>query len=103
MDTERLIGYVLLSFGLGIIFFSIFSALPVFSGTKSPPQIFRLEKSTKPLSIGGMEIPGLELIPVDYLNLSGNLMFFILFLWFLVTAGGKIAAIGVSMLHVKKS
>jgi len=103
MDTERILGYLLLSLGLGIIFYSIFSALPVFSGTKDPPQIFKLEKSAKNISIGGVEIPGLEVVPVDYLNISGNIGAFIIFLWFLVAAGGRIAQIGVSMLNVRKT
>ncbi|MBN2250656.1 MAG: hypothetical protein JW724_01095 [Candidatus Altiarchaeota archaeon] len=98
MNPEKTIGYVLLLIGLGIISFSIFSAFAIFGGEKSPPELFKLEKSEKPLTIAGIEIPGLELVPAEYLNLSGNLMFFLLFMWLLISAGGRISSIGVSMI-----
>lgn len=98
MNPEKIIGYILLFIGLGIILFSIVSAFSVFTGSKRPPELFKLEKSSQPVSVGGVEIPSMEIIPVDYLNLSGNLMFYLLFMWLLISAGGKIASIGVSMI-----
>ena len=101
MDSEKTIGYALLMIGLGIIFFAIFSAFSIFNG-KMPPQIFNIQQSTKPITMNGQELPSMELIPTDYLNQSGNLTFFMLFMFFLVSAGGKVSSIGVSMLHTKK-
>ena len=102
MESDKTIGYGLLLLGLGIIFFAIFSSFSVFNG-KTPPQIFNVEPSTKPVTVSGQEMPNMELIPTDYLNQSGNLTFFMLFMFFLVSAGGKISSIGVSMLHAKKA
>ena len=101
MDSDKTIGYALLMIGLGIIFFAIFSAFSVFNG-KTPPQIINIQHSTKPITMNGQELPSMEIIPTEYLNQSGNITFFILFMFFLVSAGGKISSIGVSMLHAKK-
>jgi hypothetical protein len=101
MESEKTIGYALLMIGLGIIFFSIFSSFSIFNG-KTPPRIFNIQQSTKPITMNGQELPSMELIPSEYLNQSGNLTFFMLFMFFLVSAGGKISSIGVSMVHVKK-
>jgi hypothetical protein len=102
MDSDKAVGYVLLLIGLGIIFFSIFSALSVFNGSKAPPQLLNIEKSSDPITVGGMQIPGLEFIPTAYLNQSANLTFFMLFMFFLLSAGGRIASIGITMLSIKK-
>jgi len=98
MNLDKILGYMLLFFGLSIILFSIISAFSTFTGSKKPPELFRLEKSSQTISIGGIEIPGMELIPVEYLNLTGNLMFYFLLMWLLISAGGKIASIGVGMI-----
>ena len=97
MNHDKIIGYILLFIGLCIILFAIVSAFSVFTGSKKPPELFKIKKSSEPVSIGGIEIPGMEIIPVDYLNLSGNLLFYLLFMWLLLSAGGKIASIGVNM------
>jgi hypothetical protein len=102
MDPDKTIGYALLMIGLGIIFFAIFSSFSVFNG-KTPPQIFNIEQSAKPITMNGQEFPSMELIPSGYLNQSGNLTFFMLFMFFLVSAGGKISSIGVSMIQGKKT
>ena len=95
-------GYALLLLGLGIIFFAIFSSFSVFNG-KTPPQIFNMaKKSADPVMINGQELPSMEIVPTEYLNQSGNLTFFMLFMFFLVSAGGRISSIGVSMIHLKK-
>jgi len=93
MDPDKTIGYALLFIGLGTILFAIFSSFSVFNG-RSPPQVLNTEKSTESFTINGQELPGMELIPTDYLDQSGNLMFFMLFMFFLVSAGGKISSIG---------
>ena len=102
MDSDKAVGYILLLIGLGIIFFAIFSAFSVFNGSKTPPQLFNIVKSSEPITVGGMQIPGMEFIPTAYLNQSGNLTFFMLFMFFLLSAGGRIASIGISMLSIKK-
>jgi hypothetical protein len=101
MDSDKTIGYALLMLGLGIIFFAIFSSFSVFNG-KVPPKIFNIQQSTKPITMNGQELSSMELVPSEYLNQSGNLTFFMLFMFFLVSAGGKICSIGVSMIHIKK-
>lgn len=102
METDKTIGYALLSIGLAIIFFAIFSSFSVING-KSPPQIFNIERKTpEPVIVNGQELSNLELIPVEYLNQSGDLTFFMVFMFFLVSAGGKISSIGVSMIQPKR-
>ncbi len=101
METDKRLGYALLIVGLGIIFFAMFSSFSVFNG-KAPPHIFTIQKSTESVTVKGQEIASMEIIPTEYLNQSGDLTFFMLFMFFLVSAGGKISSIGVSMIHAPK-
>jgi hypothetical protein len=54
------------------------------------------------MTIQGIEIPAMDLVPADYLNKSGDYFLYILFMWLMMSAGGKIAAIGVSLIAIKK-
>ncbi|MEA3255577.1 MAG: hypothetical protein U9Q22_07055 [Candidatus Altiarchaeota archaeon] len=104
MNCDRIVGYLLLFLGLSIILASVITAFSTFTGSKKPPDIFKLEKSTQPISIpGGMQIPNMEIVPTGYFNLSGNLMACFLLTWLLISAGGKIASIGVSMIKKQKT
>lgn len=104
MNFNRILGYMLLSLGLSIILLSMISAFSVFTGSKNPPELFKLEKSSQPISLpGGMQIPDMEIIPPGYFNLSGNLMACFLLTWLLMCGGGRVAAIGVSMIKQKNS
>lgn len=94
-------GYALILAGLGIVFFAIFSTFSVFNGSKTPPQLLRIEKSSDPITVSGMQI-GMDLIPTEYFNQTGNYTFFMLFMFFLLSAGGRISSLGVSMLSMKK-
>ena len=102
MDSDKRIAYGLLVLGLGIIFFAIFSSFSVFNG-KTPPHLFNIQRTSEQITVKGQEIPSMEVIPTEYLNQSGDLTFFMLFMFFLVSAGGKISGIGVNMLHAKKT
>ena len=102
MEPEKTTGYLLLALGLVMIFFSLFSAFAVYSGMNSPPRLFDLEKQESSTNIAGTLIPSIEIIPIEYLNMSGNLTFFMLFMFFVASGGGKIASIGISLIKEPK-
>lgn len=102
MSAEKKTGYFLLFLGLGIILFSLLPAFDVFNGTRSPPKIFNVQKPAETLSVGGVALPVMDIVPVDYINRSGDLLFYLLFTALLIYAGGRISSIGVSLIAIRE-
>ena len=102
MSTEKKIGYFLLLLGLGIILFSLLPAFDVFNGSRSPPKIFNIQKPVETVSVSGIQLPVMDIVPIDYINRSGDMMFYLLFTCVLIYAGGRISGIGVSLVAIKE-
>jgi hypothetical protein len=77
---------------------SLIMVFYVFTGAMKPPALFKIQKqNTETTSIAGIIMPSIEVLPPEYLNLSGNLSFYMAFMFFIAYVGGKISNIGVSM------
>lgn len=44
MNLERVVGFLLVLLGLGVIIFTLFTSFQIFTGTMDPPQVFSLEE-----------------------------------------------------------
>ena len=122
MNTEKIIGYVLLIAGIGVIIGSTFSLYQVFTGQKTAPQVFQFESPSISLPTQqsfqlelpeGMTLPegvalpetknqpaeseGFKILPDETLNNMGNAGLYLLLMGFLASSGAKIASIGVKM------
>ena len=122
MTTERIIGFILLLIGVGIIFYSLYASYGIFTGTQNPPEFYSFSieapargEPQKPKSSlsSPEEIQGqfqdiiaqqLEnLLPTDTIPKTLNLFIWSLFAGILIFGGGQIAGIGVKVLAMRKS
>jgi len=98
MKTEKALGYILLFMGVVMMLSSLLLLYYVFSGAMNPPALFNIQKqNTATTSIAGITMPSIEVLPPEYLNQSGNLSFYMAFMFFIAYVGGKISSIGVSL------
>ncbi|MBN1262914.1 MAG: hypothetical protein JW991_01000 [Candidatus Pacebacteria bacterium] len=121
MNSEKLAGYLLLAVGLGVIVASAFSIYQVFTGLKTPPEVFSFEAPgiTLPgqqnyqirlpegyelperfsLSDPGEKSPPqeLKLLPDEVVNGLVNMSIYLLLMGFLSSVGFKIAALGIKL------
>jgi hypothetical protein len=98
MESEKALGYVLLFLGVAMMLSSLLMVFGVFTGATKPPALFNIQKQNNAATtIAGINLPSIEVLPVEYLNLSGNLSFYLAFMFFVAYMGGKISNIGVSM------
>lgn len=119
INFEKTIGYVLLLAGLTMIFMAVFLIFNVLTGKTKPPSV--VSYSLPPIELGGLnsqlQIPeGLQLpegfqlpeatptsagkfqIPNELINDSINTGFYFLLMSFIVSAGYKVAGIGVKLI-----
>lgn len=122
LNTEKIIGYILLVIGMGIILVSAFSVYQVFTGQKTPPRVVSFEAPSFTLPgqqafeielPEGMKLPEgvslpqtsvsqgksqeLKILPDEMINSVSNLSFHFLLMGFLASVGAKIASIGTKM------
>jgi len=96
MKDEKIVGYVLLAIGVGMIFFSIYQMVPVFTGASSPPNLFSFSdiyfpatgQAERTLMISGRE-----------LNKLAAMAFWYMLMFFIMWSGGKIASLGVNLIR----
>jgi len=95
IKNEKIVGYVLLTVGVAMIFVSVYLMFSVFTGVSSPPILLHFSDISLPLP-GETEaapmISGQELSKMIAMGLWYLLMFFIM--W----AGGKVASLGVNLI-----
>lgn len=119
INFEKTIGYVLLLAGLSMIFMAVFLIFNVLTGKSKAPSV--VSYSLPPIELGGLnsqlQIPeGLQLpegfqlaeatpssagkfqIPNELINDSINTGFYFLLMTFIVSAGSKVAGIGVKLI-----
>lgn len=111
--SEKIVGYILLVFGVGIILFSAGNIYGVFTGRIQPTQLFSLKSIgidmnqmiqnslPKELAPAADSQPAqeTEIIPAEMLNQLFNLMGQIVLMGFLGGAGMKLASLGVMLLR----
>lgn len=120
INFEKTIGYVLLLAGLAMIFMAVFLIFNVLTGKSKAPSV--VSYSLPPIDLAGLnsqlQIPeGLQLpegfqlveatpsssagkfqIPNELINDSINTGFYFLLMTFIVSAGSKVAGIGVKLI-----
>ena len=89
LKNEKFVGYVLLTLGVALLVFSIFEMLYVYSGNGSPPKLFNFQDFT---------LSSTSVLQGSQLSLFLNLFFWLLLMFFVLFAGGKIASLGVNMI-----
>ena len=102
MTTGKIVGYVLVGVGLIFIIFAVYSMYEVFTGTAKPPSIFKMESiaMSSPL-VPRIEVPPakIELVSGSEINKVINLGLWYILMFFLVSAGIKIASLGVKLIR----
>lgn len=119
INFEKIIGYILLFAGLAMVFMAVFLIFNVLTGKTKAPSV--VSYSLPPIELGGLnsqlQIPeGLQLpegfqlteatpsssskfqIPNELINDSINTGFYFLLMSFIVSAGSKVAGIGVKLI-----
>jgi hypothetical protein len=107
--TEKIIGYVLLAFGIVIITLAALNLYLVFSRQAEPLQVFSLPGITvQPSQLvpqlenappGLTKPPPLELFPALTLNTILNKLAHMLFMGFIVSVGYRIASLGTMLVR----
>ena len=106
METNKIIGYVLLLAGVLLIVMPLWQTYNIFTGKAMPAQVFmRPVALTVNPNVSGLDIPGqiqnalIRVIPIDFIDNTLNLTTWLLLMWILIYGGGKIAEIGVKLLN----
>ncbi len=109
METNKIIGYVLLLIGVLLIAMPLWQTYNIFTGKGMPSQVFaRPVALTVNQNVSAFNIPGqvqnalIKVIPIDFIDNILNLITWLLLLWILIYGGGKIAEIGVKLLNGTK-
>lgn len=119
---NKIIGYVLLVIGLGMIFWSVSSAYGIYNGQNAAPEIFKMENKNIPVSPNntklninsgnpsevqaqmqqaiGNEIGAQlkEALPLDFLPKMMNLASWSVFIGILIFAGSQVSSLGIKLL-----
>jgi len=105
VNTEKIIGYILLILGFAIIVYSSVNVLNVFQGRSQPYNLFSFDSISMDLSsLAGQALPSGEeinqtLVEKDLLNSPMNIMAHLMLMGFIASAGFKIAKIGVTLIR----
>lgn len=108
MATTKIFGWFLLTAGLLIIFYSLFSSWNVFTGKSQPPQIFKVEKTTLISPTTQTEAEEIiqeqlqkqfqEMIPSDSIPQILNLISWSILAGVLIFGGTQISGLGIRLL-----
>lgn len=109
METNKIIGYVLLIIGVLLIALPLWQTFNIFTGKAMPSQVFtRPVALTVNQNVGALDVGGqiqnalIKVLPIDFINNVLNLSAWLLLMWILIYGGGKIAEIGVKLLNGNK-
>ena len=105
MNTNKIIGYILLTIGVLLIAVPLWQTYNIFTGKALPNQVFvRPETLKVNPNVGALDVGGqvqnalIKILPIDLINNTLNLATWLLLLWVLIYGGGKIAEIGVKLI-----
>lgn len=102
MNTEKVVGYILLTVGIIIIVFSAVNIYFVFTGRAQPVELFHSEGISLDLgSLAGAPVATkkTELVTATDINLISNLTIQVILMGFLAGTGQKLASLGVQLLR----
>ncbi|HLB61043.1 MAG TPA: hypothetical protein VJL83_05565 [Patescibacteria group bacterium] len=119
--NERVLGYLLMGFGVGIMLFTAVSMYRVFTGKTPPVQLFNLPAITLDLSAATPQVdtstlpPELqeffpqppkettnkpaEILSADIINFSSNIFAHIMLMGFIASIGFRLASLGAMLVR----
>lgn len=118
MDLTKIFGWALLSIGLAVIIFSLYSSFNIFKGRSLPPEVFKIEikaevsngvKGTQKITNQSLEDIRAQMetalqeqlkgiIPADSIVKLLNLISWSIFATLLIFGGGQIAGLGIKLI-----
>jgi len=105
METNKIIGYVLIVVGVLLIVLPLWQTYNIFTGKALPPQVFtkpvtlQVDENASPLDVQKqMQNAFIKVLPIDLINNTLNLVNWLFLMWVLIYGGGKIADIGTKMI-----
>lgn len=105
METNKIIGYILLAVGLLLIIAPLWQTFNIMTGKYLPPQVFMkpialtVNDKVSALDIGGQIQNALvKAVPIDFIDNTLNLGTWLLLMWILIYGGGKVSDIGVKLI-----
>ena len=109
METNKIIGYILLIIGVLLITWPLWQTYNIFTGKAVPAQVFarpvslQINQNVGALDIGGqIQNALIKIIPIDFVDNTLNLSTWLLLGFILIYGGGKIAEIGVKLINGSK-
>ena len=95
MRNEKLIGFILLFLGLILIVGALCLVCFVFTGITRPPELFRMQSITVLIPTGTGAFGSIQLLPGEAVSKLFNMAVWYILMLFVLSAGGKIAGLGV--------
>ena len=90
LKNGRIVGYVLLTIGVIVIFFAIFEMIFVFTGSNAAPKLF---------NFSDISTNGTVLVSGQNMNKASDMLAWFILMAFIMWGGGKVASLGVNMLR----
>ena len=105
METNKILGYVLLFAGVLLIVGSLWQTYNILTGTITAPQVFKKSVSLQAnQQVSTTDVQGqmqnalIKVLPIGAIDNSINIGIWLLLMWVLIYGGGKLADIGVKLL-----
>src|SRR3989344_7401689 len=105
---NKLMGYTLLVIGLLLIVVPLYQTYNIFVGKSLPPDVFKSQKiilpnqnllpqtDSKPLDLQQqLQTAMKNILPIDLINNTLNLVSWLILMWILIFGGSKITDIGI--------
>jgi len=109
MQTNKIIGYVLLIIGVLLILVPLWHTYNIFTGKAIPAQLFlnpvspNVTQKVDPMDFQGqIQNALIKMLPLESINNTLNLASWLVLVWILIYGGGKIAGIGVKLVNGNK-
>lgn len=95
IEGEKVVGYVLLAVGVGMILVSVYLMFSVFTGASIPPLLLHFSDVSFPVP-GGNET--IKIASGEDMNRMVAMGFWYILMFFVMWSGGKLASLGVSLI-----
>jgi hypothetical protein len=100
IKTERMTGFILLGVGLLLIFIAVNCVYTIFSGAATPPELFKIDSITISVPTGtDTSTKPMELLKGEQASKFINMAVWYILMLFILSAGSKIAGLGVQLLR----
>jgi len=97
MKYEKIFGFILIIIGLMLIFYSIYSMFNIFSGSSNPPKIIKMNDVKLSIPLVGE----IEILSGEEISKIANMSLYSIFMFFIISAGSRIADLGIKLLKIK--